>query len=568
MTRRLLAGCLFLLAVSCARAQDAPERLLSAQTHFYLRWDGTASHQAADQSALGQILQGDTGKLISTYLTEVKANHLLKLLRSLAAHGLVVGVEVLKVEANSPPEWQLTAVLPNARLQWDPLFGSTTWAADMIGIDVKEIEVMKRTVYHLRGAQPCVAFWKEGDDAVLVIASGEPDAAVKRALASTPRLTGSPLLKKVQEFKEFKTAARGFCNVAGLVKLLGKVDPQAPKVLDTLGLAGIPDVAFYCGFDGPALHNLIVADLPAPRKGLARLAGGKPFKLDELPPLPADLIGFTALRFDAGALFDGGVDLLEKLLPPNEAPAVKAGITGLNQALGIDIRKDLIGGLGSLVVSCAAPPDGGLIFGQTLLIQVKDEKQFARTLEQALKGLALISGGELGLKQRTYRDVTLNTLQVRQREFFLTPTYAVHKGWLVIGMTPQPVQSHILRGAGELPAWKPSADIAAALGKLPAEHNVVSISDPRPVMKLAISGAPLLGQGIMNYLPNQVDFPLLPSADEFVKHLFPNVAVASDDGKTWRMESRSSFDLPFGLVRADSGALTLSLLALLWEAAR
>jgi len=566
MTRRLLVGCLLLLAAPGVRAQDVPERLLSAQTHFYLRWDGTASHQAADKLALAQVLQGDTGKLISTYLTELNAKHLLSLLGSLSTQGLVVGIEVLGVDGNGPPEWQLTAVLPNARTQWDPLFGSMTWAADQIGIDVKEIEVMKRTVYHLRGGPPCAAFWKEGDDVVLVIASGAPDAAVKRALASTPRLTASPLLKKVQEFKEFKTAARGFCNVPGLVKMLGKVDPQAPKVLDTLGLNGIQDVTFYCGFDGAAVRSLVLADIPGPRTGLARLVGGKPFKLDELPPLPADLIGLTALCFDAGALFDGGVELLEKLLPANEAPAVKAGIAGANQALGIDIRKDLIGGLGSLLVSCAAPPEGGLIFGQTLMIQVKDEKQFARTLEQALKGLALISGGELRLKQRTYHGVTLHTVGVRERGFFLTPTYAVHKGWLVIGMSPQPVQSYVLRTAGELPAWKPSADITAALGKLPAEHNVVSVSDPRPVMKLLLSGAPLIGQGIMNDLRNrELDFPLLPSADEFVRHLFPNVMVASDDGKTWRMESRSSFDLPFGLMRADSGALTLSLLFLAAE---
>jgi hypothetical protein len=213
------------------------------------------------------------------------------------------------------------------------------------------------------------------------------------------------------------------------------------------------------------------------------------------------------------------------------------------------------------VVNCAAPPDGGLIFGQSLMIQVKDEKQFAKTLEQAVKGLALISGGELRLKQRAYHDVTLNTLQVRERGFFLTPTYAVHKGWLVIGMTPQPVQSHVLRTAGQLPAWKPSADVQATLSKLPAAHNVVSLSDPRPVMKLLLSGGPLIGQGIMNDFRNrELDFPLLPNADEFVKHLFPNVSAATDDGKTWRWESRSSLDLPFGLMRADSGTLALALM--------
>lgn len=569
MTRRLVAGCLLLLAAPCAHAQDAPERLLSAQTHLYLRWDGTAAHPAAEKSALAQILQGETGTLIRSYLSGPKATRLLDLLHSVAAQGVVLGGEVLSVDANNPPEIQLTAVFPNARSQWEPLFGSLTWAADQLDIDVKEMEVMKRTVYYWRGAQPGLAFWKEGDDAVLTVATGEPEAAVKRVLASTPRLTSSPLLKKVQDFKEFKTALRGFCDVAALAKLSGKIDPEVARVLDTLGLTGIAEVTFYGGFDGPALHSLVLAEIPAPRRGLARLAGGKPFKLDELPPLPADLIGLTALSLDAGALFDGGVELVEKLVPANEAPAVKAGITAANLALGIDIRKDLIGNLGPLMVSCAAPPDSGLIFGQTLMVQVKDEKPFSQALEKAVNALGVISGGEMRLKQRPYHGVTLNTVQVRERGFFLTPTYAVHKGWLVIGMTPQPVQGYVLRAANRLPAWKPGADVQATLGKLPAQHSVVSISDPRPVARLALSGGPLLGQGILSSVRSrELDFPLLPNADEFVKNLFPNVAIASDNGKTWRFESRSSFDLPFGLMRADTGPLGVALLIAAWEGIR
>jgi hypothetical protein len=570
MTRRLAALLLVLLAVPFTRAQDAPERLLSAQTHLYLRWDGVSTQQTAfEKTALAQIIQGDTGQLITTYLTELKATHLLSLLRSTSSQGLVIGVEVLAIDASNPPDWQLTAILPNSRTQWEPLFGSVTWAADQIGLDVKEMEVMKRTVYYLKGARPCVGFWKEGNDAVLVIASGEPDAAVKRALASTPRLNDSPLFKKVQEFKEFKTVGRGFLSVSALMQRVAKADPQAPAVLETLGLNGIKDITFQCGFDGPALRNLVLADIPGPRKGLAQLASAKPFKLDDLPALPADLTAFTALRADAGALFDGGVELVEKLLPPNEAPAVKAGIATANQAIGIDIRKDLIGALGTLVVSCSAPADGGLIFGQSLMIQVKDEKQFTKAMDQTLKGLSVISGGELRVKQRAYRGVMLNTVHVRERGFFLTPTYAVHKGWLVVAMTPQPVQGFVLRSAGELPAWKPNAEIQAALGKLPAQHSIVSVSDPRSTVKLMLSAAPLFGQGIMSEIRGtELDFPLLPNGDEFARHLFPNVSVASDDGKTWRMESRSSFDLPFGLLRADGAALGMMMMVFAAETIR
>lgn len=559
MNRHLVAGALLLLAAPLAQAQEAPERLLSANTHVYFRWDGTAGHQAAfDKSALGQVFQGDTGKLLASYLTEVKADYLLKLLRATAAEGVVVGIEVLHVDADNPPSVQLTIILPNAKTQWEPLFGTLTWMADQSGVDLKEMEVQKRTVYYFKGGPPTLAFWKEGNDAVLVFAGGDTAAAVKRVLATTPRLTSSPLLKKVQDFKEFKTSARGFVDVPGLTKLIGKVDAQAPPVLEALGLNGIKDVTFHSGFDGAATRTVVLAELPGPRKGLARLAGGAPLKLGDLPLLPADLIGFTALRMDAGALFDGAIEMLEKALPPNEAQLIKPGIDTANQALGIDIRKDLIGSLGSVVVSCAAPPDGALIFGQTLLVQVKDEKQFGEAFDKTLKSLAVIANGKMRLKQRDYRGVKLNTIYIGERGFPFMPTYAVHKGWLVLGMTPQPVQGHVLRVNGDLPAWKPGADVQAALAKLPAEHNLISVSDPRPVFKLALSAAPLFGQGIFSEMMRNrevVEFPLTPNADEFIKPLFPNVAVAVDDGKTWRLESRSSLDMPFGLGRLETGSI-------------
>ena len=56
---------LLLLLPLCARAEDAPERLLPATTQVYLRWDGVEAHRAAyEKSALGQMMQGDTGAFV------------------------------------------------------------------------------------------------------------------------------------------------------------------------------------------------------------------------------------------------------------------------------------------------------------------------------------------------------------------------------------------------------------------------------------------------------------------------------------------------------------------------
>ena len=47
----------------------------------------------------------------------------------------------------------------------------------------------------------------------------------------------------------------------------------------------------------------------------------------------------------------------------------------------------------------------------------------------------------------------------------------------------------------------------------------------------------------------------LPNAHEATQHLFPNVSVLSDDGKTLRLETRSSISLPLDLTGLDTYAV-------------
>src|SRR4029077_2772790 len=156
-----------------------------------------------------------------------------------------------------------------------------------------------------------------------------------------------------------------------------------------------------------------------------------------------------------------------------------------------DIRNDLLGSLGSLLVTYASPPEGPVFFGQTVLLQVKDPKKLQTALEMTVQGLGKLSRANVQLKQRTYHGVKLNTVQVRERGFFVAPTWAIHKDWLVLAVYPQPVQGYVLRAGGELPAWKPSATLKASLDKLPSKVTLLSVTDPRPGVNTLLSLAPL-----------------------------------------------------------------------------
>src|SRR5205823_5358209 len=144
---------------------------------------------------------------------------------------------------------------------------------------------------------------------------------------------------------------------------------------------------------------------------------------------------------------------------------------------------------------------------------------------------------EVTLKKRTYHGVELREVRVKAQGFFFVPTYAIHKGWLVISLFPQPVHGYILRAEGEMASWKPSSRVQAAFDKLDKEFMSVSYSDPRPSLQTLWSVAPTIG-GLVNSFSPELNFDVgsLPNAQEATRHLFPNVSVTTDDGKMIRTD--------------------------------
>jgi hypothetical protein len=563
MTRHLTAAVLVLIVPLLARAQEGPERLLPPNAQIFVRWDGLDKHQAAfDKTAVSRLCQGELGEAITSLLADKKQLHLLRLGRALGTQGLLVGVEMRGVE---PPDAQLVAVLPNAKTQWDALFGTMMWVGAKNHGEFKETEVSGRTVYQLQDNDPVhVAFWKEGKEAVFVAGTDSPAVIIKRWEGKGPRLTDNVLYKKVASFKEFTPALRGFIDFAALAKFGKQIggDP-AEKVMAELGVDGFKDLTFFHGYEGEATRTQIAWEIPGPRKGLAKLMSGKPFGLEDLPVMPSNLTGFTAVRFDALAFYDSVLEMLERLLPPEQAKMVRPNIIKANLALGVNIRDDLLANLGTLFVSYSAPGDGPLFAGQTVLVQVKDAKKLQASLDKAVQNLNKLTqrGGDDGakenaatieLKQRTYHGAKLSQIYIRQPGAFVVPSYAIAKDWLAIGLTPQPVQGYILRTANQLPVWKPTATVKASLDKLPAKVSMLAVDDPRPGIRFLLGVAPFIGAGIVNSVPDARSFDVstLPYSNDVAYYLFPNVSVAVDDGKVWRYQSIASLPLP-GLSRID-----------------
>jgi hypothetical protein len=568
-------------------AREAPEHLLPVQTQIYFRWDGIDAHRASyEKTALGKMMQGETGRFVTGSLTYLKENlgpmltvsrllsgdspeklqklqadatEATKILEVLGKRGLIVGVELRGKEA---PDFQATLIVPNGADQTGPLFAILRLIASADKAGVKQVKVGDRSVSHFTMEMVHLAWWVEGKHAVVTFGTDKPESLVQRLTGEGPRLADNALFKKINGFKGFETAARGFVDATSLAKAARGRNKDIAKVIDELGLDNLQSIVAYSGFDGLVDRSLIEWHLgTGPRKGLFRVAGGQPFGIGALPPVPPDAISFSVSNLDLAALYDVAVPAVENILAifePGEKAKVREFLKQADSALGIDIRKDLIGSLGGRFAHYTSPGEGPLNFGETFLFQVKDPEKLQATLDQLVKGIASASGANLRVKKRTYHGVEVREVHFRQEGFFFVPAYAIHKDWLVVSYFPQAVHGFVMRANGELPSWKPGADVEAALAKLPKEFISISVSDPRPTIKQLLALAPLVVGLINSLTPDfKLDVGAMPNAQEATQHLFSNVATVNEDGDVIRMEMRASVALPFDLSGVDSFSLLI-----------
>jgi hypothetical protein len=579
---------LLLLAPGVSRAQDPPEQYLPAGTQLYLRWDGIAAHRAAYQkTALGKMMQGDTGTFVQSVFNQLQdglgalltveqllrgvppeqlkkmqedAREAAKALSVLGQTGFIFAVDVRSIE---PPSGQVTLILPGAGEKPEPIFGAIRLAAGLAKVEVKEQKVEGQSVGTLELGPVHLAWWVAGKHIVVGLGTDTPQAMVKASLAKTARLTANPLFTRIQSFDRFETSARAYVDVGAFVKLANSRGREVGKLLNDLGVDNLKSLVFYSGFDGTAERGMVEWDMPAPRKGLLALLTGKPFTLNDVPALPPDVVSFSMTNLDLAHLYDTAVKAAENIVglaAPDELPMVKEYIKQVNDVLGIDLRKDLLTALGDKFVQYSSPSEGPLALGQTILFKVSDEAKLQDALEKAIKGVSNAAGKEVRLKKRTYHGVEIREIHVAQQGFIFVPTYAIHKGWLAIAFFPQPVQGCIARAKGELRSWKPSQRVQESLKAMPQEFISLSYSDPRPSLNQLMSIAPMIG-ALVESLSPEINFDVgsLPNSQEMTHHLFPNVSVASDDGQTIRLETRDSLALPFDVTGIDTYAIFIVL---------
>jgi hypothetical protein len=585
-TMRYLIGLtlLALLAPALA-AQEAPEQVFSAQTQFYLRWDGIDAHKALHaKTALGKTLAGDTGTFITSLFSQMEqglgslltvqellggvppeklkqmqadANAASRLLPLLGKTGFLVAGELRKVE---PLDGELTLILPNAGDGFKSLHGAIRLAILLNKGTVKETTIGKRTFFHAMQEYEVpvhLIWWAEGVHAVVQVGMQGPETVAKR-LDDPKRshLSDHTLFQRIKKFDPFVTSARAFVDAAALVKMAAARDARTAKLVDELGLNGLQSLVLYSGFAGEAERGLVELDIPGPRKGLLSLFHGKAFKLSDIPALPPDVVSWSATSLDLAHFYEVVVEAAEiitRTLSPESTPLVRGGIATTNIALGLDMKKDLLDNLADQVVAYNSPSEGPLTLGQVIMFKVKDADKLKEALPTLVKGIARLGGQEIMLKKRTYRGTEVREVHVKQQGFFFVPTYTIHKGWLCISLFPQSVHGYIARSNNDMAGFKPSTKVKGFLDSMPREGVSFSYSDPRPSIKQILSLGPTIGGLVLSFNP-ETNFEVgsIPNAQDATRLLFPNLSVSTVDDKTLRIETRSSLPLPLDAAGIDT----------------
>jgi hypothetical protein len=531
-------------------------------------------------------MKGDLGEFIDylgAYLAgAVKKDfkEVVEVMQYLGHKGIVLSLDVLK---HTPLHLQFTIVFPESGSKKDRerLFAFFKSLAGLKSYKVKQTKRGERAVFEVKDGRFQAGWWQEGNHVVLVLGT-EPLARILGvADGSRPNLTSTPLYKSVTSFKNYETVARGYVDLVHGVKVLqqpGKTLNQVEKlkeiaarkvIVTQFGLTGLKSLMFYAGFEGKAQRSTLILNLvpPAQRKALLRLVtASADFRPEqEFPPLPPDASVVSVHHLEWDTLYDA---ILQTARAYKQMQAFQANklipepLPDIDALLGINLRKDLLAALDSPLVLYNSFSEGPLFLGLGVAVKVKNAKKLSATMNTLTTTLSKVVeniGGKVSVKKTTYRGADLFTLS-GDGDLPLSPSYTVHKDWLVVGLFPQTVKGFIRRSEKKQAVWKMPSEAQKALLALEKKSEKrrlasLSVTDPRPILGRLLALAPLAARAVR--LP-EFDIAKIPHAQTVTEPLFPNVTVLVDEGDALRWESHSSLELSGGFV---GGAIVAGLFA-------
>lgn len=358
-------------------------------------------------------------------------------------------------------------------------------------------------------------------------------------------LRGATIARAALDFKALTPAANMLRAAAG-----GN-DPNVPMLLDALAEAGVIGAEGMSAVAGAAFtEDALIAR--AHVKEAARLRDklgllGGALSREDLAAIPGDAGFVVAGRFN--------LVFLDRLLAfaMEQNPEVAWQVDRFNEWFGVDLRADVLAGLGGVGAAYIAESTaGGSPLGLVVMSTFADRARFLEAHDKILTGLneLLLNvppeapgiGNIARWSDESLPGVTLFSMRVRGVPLPLEVTYAVTDRWLIAGLLPQAVVGAARQAVGKGDAGLAGRpEIAALFGGAGGPAAIAFVDAPRYVPK-GYAYTSLLGSAVANGVrsrtqPQREPGLVVPPLAELRSGARPMIAAFRWEGRDLLMDA-------------------------------
>ncbi len=547
----------------------SPEQFFSADTVAYFRLDGSKTHQAEWEktAAYKALVKSGLAKSLDNWLAalakqEPRAEIGRKLLWHVLENGISMGVAppLLSQPADDPRsgEMEVTIVLHNGAKLLPDVDALIPGERQLLETDITGTSVAFRRIALPDLENLFLCTYAQGDHLAICVGPEAPLQTWRTLHKKNPDITTLPDWKRRNTLDDGQLLTGvAWVDTRRIIETYRDYEiPDSPPgqvikvgdILELLGIDNLTEILGRQGFEGAVCVSRVDILHDGPRRGLLQFADSTPITLKDLPPLPEYGAAFMSTSLDFAGLYQTGLEtifaFMDCLQAPDNARAefehqleeMEELIVGVNG----DLKDTLLANLGPVCVLFSDPTNGIGGFGAGLAVQAREPDTLREVLNNVLR---------LVPDQQNPNGLLIVRIDKEGQEYVsfiapgvpIEPTLTITDDWLVVGLSPQTVDSFVQRLKGELDPWKPSAEQQALLDKLPAEFTSLSLTDPRETIRTINQYLPLL-QGAVASSPEGARFPLpeLPSAERIVKSMFPSAHVTTVDDSGIHVQSRQA----------------------------
>lgn len=547
----LLGGALGLpLGVPPASEDEVLPRLAPEKCLVCLAWNGTAqpdpkspnqTEQLLAEPEVQKLLAGIGHAVVHKLGTEQDAVLGVKTLLSRPAI-FYLGKVTLDHSGAPPRDIQAGLVVNTGELTDKIRASLEKFQARLPQQMVKPLQVDGERWYRIDDGQHPVVTWGSKEQYIgFAVGAGEAEAILRRADGEPPRWLTAALERLVIP----RRGSLLYVDVKYLFETLATDAPSNYKqVLRATGLDGITSVASVSGLDeiGFACRTHVAFD--GPPRGIFKALAGKPLTAKDLATIPADSQVASAVRLDAGRLFDAIMAITQEI-EPDPAKRNAAELAEVNRKLGVNLRQDLLGALGDVWTAYSSPGEGVMFpFGLTAAVSVRDAARLRAAQDKLLAVVAQATTADKKkgeLVRTTLEGRTVLHYEFRQSPMPISPGWTIDDHHLVGSLTVQNLKGFLLRK----PDAKSLADVPVVARWLREGQAALAISyqDTASLFRAFYPTLMLFSGGMGRQLREagiDFDVTLLPTTNTIARHLRPSVSVVRQVSDGFEFDTRGT----------------------------